>query len=537
MKILSHVLIAFGYSKGILHLIQQPFAFFVRVLRSLQLNIVTLLRLPQRGLQDAVKTLYLILLTTVLAVSQGQVCAQDMTNTGSLYIASATTCFMGSNFTNDAAATTEDQGTIQLDGNWTNNGIFTPGTGSVVFSGSSPQTMTSPGGETFYSLSINNTSATGVTLNNSAIVNSSLTLTDGILFTTTANLLTLIDGVTSSSGSAASFVDGPMKKIGNETFVFPVGDNAIWARLGISLPTTATTEYTAQYFDVVYSDLSVTGTLNNVSATEYWTLAQGVNNDDVQVTLYWEDAVRSGIDDCISTDLVVARYNGVDWEDEGQLAIACGGNVQSNTVVNYSPFTFGSENGGGNPLPIELLDFTAKEKQGKVRVEWMTVSEINNDFFTVERSANAVAFEVLTEVAGAGNSNGVLYYGTLDEQPLHGVSYYRLKQTDFDGSYSYSEIVAVNLEGIELISIYPVPAIDNIVFEVYSASNSTVVVEIKDERGRAVIRKSMKVDEGENKLSMNISAIAGGIYVLQLTTQSGMYTAVKGFVMGGDTQK
>ncbi|MBL4752568.1 MAG: T9SS type A sorting domain-containing protein [Flavobacteriales bacterium] len=461
--------------------------------------------------------------------------AQNTTNTGTLYVSSGTTLFTGGDFTTNAGATTEDPGIIELDGNWTNNGTFTSGTGSVIFSGATPQTITKPGVESYYQLTINNTS-TGVTLNDDVQVTNALTLTDGIVTSTATNLLTLTSGATSTSGSVASFVHGPMRKIGNQAFVFPIGDSTVWARLGITAPTLATTEYTAQYFDTVHVDQTVIAPLVNVSNIEYWILDQAVNNDDVQITLYWEDSVRSRIDDC-SADLGVARYNGTDWVDEGQSAIACGliGNVSSNVVVNYSPFTLRSKSAAINPLPIELLYFDAVLLDNQtVSVDWTTVSEINNDFFTVERSKNGVDFEALGTVPGpvGGNSNTLLNYNFIDGEPFTGISYYRLKQTDYDGTFTYSPIAIINIDVLNLLQLYPVPALNNITALLFSAEQTQMSIRVYDMLGRAVLDREYAVEEGENKISIDLSSMAAGVYVFRVATQSGLYQVQTEFIIG-----
>src|SRR6185436_3568977 len=97
--------------------------------------------------------------------------------------------------------------------------------------------------------------------------------------------------------------------------------------------------------------------------------------------------------------------------------------------------------------PIELIYFDAKLAEGHVELSWATATELNNDFFTVERSADGTHFEEVLRKPGAGNSTVTLYYSDFDEMPLHGYSYYRLKQTDYDGHYTYSEIKTVKEKG------------------------------------------------------------------------------------------
>ena len=110
---------------------------------------------------------------------------------------------------------------------------------------------------------------------------------------------------------------------------------------------------------------------------------------------------------------------------------ACGNTTVDNIIITVSP------------LPIELVEFTANPVNDFVELSWTTATEENNDYFTVERSKDADMFKELAKVDGAGNSSYTITYFELDTSPYRGVSYYRLKQTDFDGKYDYSDIVSV----------------------------------------------------------------------------------------------
>lgn len=98
-------------------------------------------------------------------------------------------------------------------------------------------------------------------------------------------------------------------------------------------------------------------------------------------------------------------------------------------------------------LPITLISFEIKSyKEDKVKLEWVSASEINNAFYTIERSNDGVNFKSIANIDGAGNSDAVLFYSHIDLNPTSGISYYRLKQTDFNGEFTYSEIRSVKIE-------------------------------------------------------------------------------------------
>ncbi|MCE2743595.1 MAG: T9SS type A sorting domain-containing protein, partial [Fluviicola sp.] len=110
-------------------------------------------------------------------------------------------------------------------------------------------------------------------------------------------------------------------------------------------------------------------------------------------------------------------------------------------------------------LPIELLFFNAKlENNTYVDLIWSTASEINNDYFTIERSQDGLNLQEFDIVAGAGNSTHKINYSLIDRDPFDGISYYRLKQTDYDGKYTYSDIISVNKTNLNsTFTIYPNP--------------------------------------------------------------------------------
>lgn len=129
------------------------------------------------------------------------------------------------------------------------------------------------------------------------------------------------------------------------------------------------------------------------------------------------------------------------------------------------------EGNGGPYVPVELSSFSASVSGQKVELNWITATEVNNDRFEIERSSDLVSFEQISTLKGAGTSTSPLSYSFTDEKPLAGVSYYRLKQVDFDGTFSYSDVVNadVTINSYQLSQNYPNP------FGNGSQSNSTSI--------------------------------------------------------------
>ena len=419
--------------------------------------------------------------------------------------------------------------THTIRGNFTNNSTFTSGTpvgiNTMQFTGTAAQTIAGTTLTTaFYNFVVNNTSATGVTLTTPLSVNSALTLTDGNVYTDATNLLTLIDNATSTAGSSASFVDGPMRKIGNDAFVFPVGDNVIWARTAITAPSVATDADTAQYFDAAYSTLTpVAATIAYVSSVEHWIVNRTAGTSNVFVTLYWENGTRSGIN-TFTTDLHVARYDGATWQDHGSGTMtgsAALGTIQTSAAVTaFSPFTFSSVSVSIliNPLPIELLSFEAQTNNNHVDLKWSTASETNNDFFTIEKSKDGQNFVVVGKEDGAGNSTTIINYSGVDYSPYTGISYYRLKQTDFNGQFTYSNIIPVEFNRVDEanISIFPNPLSAGNASQVrLSMFTGEVLVVVRDAMGKEVFSKMVNVSSDSQLVTIDSDVLlAKGIYLV-----------------------
>ena len=233
---------------------------------------------------------------------------------------------------------------IFINGDFSKMGTFNPSSNKVTFNGSTPQTIS--GNLTFNFGSIEINTISGVTLNHPISVAGALTLTNGNLNTTAINILTMNANSTSTAGSLVSFVNGPLKKVGNTPFVFPIGKNGLWRRLSISAPSLVTSEMTAEYFNTQAINTTVFNSpLNAVSSIEYWQLEKSNPADNSTVELFWEDALLSGIFDCAST--TIAHYNGTEWDNV--ISTTTGGCTSSNsgTVLSNTPqsnlglYTFG----------------------------------------------------------------------------------------------------------------------------------------------------------------------------------------------------
>jgi len=170
----------------------------------------------------------------------------------------------------------------------------------------------------------------------------------------------------------------------------------------------------------------------------------------------------------------------------------------------------------GVPLPIELISFNAEVADNHaVELSWQTASEINNDFFTIEKSKDAKDWKEVKIIDGAGNSSEKLSYKSVDERPYSGISYYRLKQTDFDGKFTYSDIEVVTRNGLEEneINIYPNPGTDQMTIEGNKVELSEFA--LYNIYGQNVSTLLKITGQNTSSITIDISRLSNGIYTLK----------------------
>lgn len=170
------------------------------------------------------------------------------------------------------------------------------------------------------------------------------------------------------------------------------------------------------------------------------------------------------------------------------------------------------ENSSNGVLPIELISFNANLNGEVVEILWATASETNNEFYTLERSDDGVNWDIIGEVDGAGNSSERLDYNFTDFDPTPGLSYYRLKQTDYDGKLEYFAPVVVLYEPDNLFKVFPNPTVDVIQLTTSSDLKNARIL-IKDLGGKL---KISNVAYSPHQASVDLTALPTGVYILEI---------------------
>ncbi|MDQ3050775.1 MAG: GEVED domain-containing protein [Bacteroidota bacterium] len=387
-----------------------------------------------------------------------------------------------------------------------------------------------------------------VNLTNTTNVTGTLTLTNGVLTTSivaaTAPWVRIPASATVSpvGGSANSYVDGYVRRQGATAFTFPTGNAGKWRRIAFTAPS-ATTEFEARYVSSAYSNttsmaIAPLTVLDHVSTIEHWYLDKplGADGATTKVQLFWEDASMSGVYKFDS--LGVARWSGSAWENAncygscppnwststpqrtytGSASGTGIGTIQSNTVSVYGPFTLSSIGFFPlNPLPVSLVSFNATCESEFVKLQWSTAAELNNNFFTVEKSKNGFDFYELTRVNGGGNSNNLLRYSYDDRNKESGVNYYRLSQTDFDGTNVQLNTISVKCSG-NLNTV--ITAYNNhsgkIVILSDLDSEESLTAQLYDALGQQIRFGKYNSTKGVSTHFLDITGLSAGIYLLNI---------------------
>ena len=410
---------------------------------------------------------------------------------------------------------------IELMGNWTNDGDFDQHQGDVSFTGSASQTLISGGTvEDFFNFTVNNTAVAGIIIQDDISCSNLMTFIDGIVFRSIANteVVRILTGGGVTGASDASYVNGQVEKVGSIQFDFPIGKNSLHRPISISAPTIAGTGFIAEYFQIdphpTFNHLSFDPSLNHISSCEYWILDQSnATTGNSTVTLPWSSSTSCSVN--MMADLRVARWDGAVWQNEGN-----GGTTGTNTagtiissaaVMSFSPFTLASTS-IFNPLPITLLYFDVQlNEASEVDLTWVTETEIENDYFTIERSEHGDIFEELLHVDGAGFSLSTNDYSAVDRIPFFGWSYYRLKQTDFNGDYTYSKIKSV-YRGYNF-NLFPNPINEggNLILHVPNEVEESLV-DIYTSNGQLI--QSIQLNEGLNEIP--VTKFSKGVYTFRI---------------------
>ncbi len=416
---------------------------------------------------------------------------------------------------------------VTVYGNTTINSITT-GTGTTTISGTSPGINA----QTFYNLTISNTTAT---LSGNITVNHILTLTSGKI-NLGAYKLTIANGGSISGYSSTDYIftngSGTLEMtVTTAGATFYIGD-------GYN-PITITPSGTAT-FDIAVSN-GITENDGSTQVPDYsvnrtWTISCPGTSTSVTVTPQWNnstDLCAGGhydlkhafvaYRDITHTNIWTpsTSYYDISLEpDPTQYTVSSGPGLISITMGDQ--YNIGVGLGSASALPVTFLDFNAiLNTDNTVLLNWETASEINNDYFGIERSTDGAFWQTIGQIPGHGNSQVTESYSFSDNLPgviPSDVIYYRLKQVDFNQKFEYSEIRAVNIETNSLsLEMYPNPAGNALNLNWTNQDNSPVILKLINTTGSTIYTQNVS-GKGLKNNQIDLSNFASGTYFLQIVS-------------------
>ncbi|ELR71001.1 hypothetical protein C900_03131 [Fulvivirga imtechensis AK7] len=301
--------------------------------------------------------------------------------------------------------------------------------------------------------------------------------------------------------------------------LFPVGINTTsYTPLTINNSGTAD-NFTVRVCSNIYEEGGcATGTMQSVNVVDRtWFIDEAVVGGS-SATLVFQWGATNELSGFDRADINIVHHNGAYWETVGNTSATGTGPYTASVsgVTSFSPF--GVEDATDTPLPVELLFFNAKSKSHYVALTWETASELNNDFFTVERSVDLVSFTEVGSVRGKGTSHEISRYYLADNAPLKGKAYYRLRQTDFDGSFTYSAPVKVEYVVMQSdqLQVYPVPNEGDYIniLNPQLKEDRVCTIHVIDGQGKKVLSVERNVQQGVPLLIHFKHPLSPGIYTL-----------------------
>lgn len=468
-------------------------------------------------------------LTVTKGVSSGTVTLNNNIEIGGSFTTSNSTSIFNSN--NKYIKLAGDFVNNNGNSTYTNTGTL----GTLEFNGSGLQN---------YNQGASQLDLNFVLVNNSAGLGSGVTLSSNMFVKTTTGTLTLDLGTITTNtnrvevnntaltsvtpGNTTSFVDGNLRRylLASGGYNWPVGN-------------------VSKGYQLVYTNFASNANTYIDARFDLWPFAEPIQGGGVECNVtYSLEAMNNGYWTMTATPNGAAIYNMIayptnvtniyaGWTIMKRSAIApmpgwlldgtCDGSstaaaVKRNGMSGFSVFGIAQS---PTPLPIELLEFTGEMIGEDNLLKWITSSEHNNDYFTVEQSYDGIDFREIGTVTAAGNTIVETSYQLYDYSPRMGVNYYRLKQTDIDGAYSYSKTIALNRAQtfIEISELYPNPTNADVSFEVNSPISGEMEFNMYDNSGRLIRTENLQVVAGVNAYHIPLSELATGVYTVLINSK------------------
>ena len=396
---------------------------------------------------------------------------------------------------------------------FTNDGTFSAGAGTFHITGDGTDAQSAIGGSsttTFYNLKINK-SSNGSQLNQQIQVDNELQMITGNLDLNNNDLQLGSSNGLITGESTSSYIHGSSGGEVIKTIDLNAPNDENPGNIGVSITSTANLGSTTIYRGHVVQDVN-----GETSIERYYDIVP-TNNTGLDATLqfYYLDHELNGINE---GSLAPFEHDGVEWTEY----LANDANQTTNFVeaIGIDALYFWTLAHEVAPLPIELLYFRGTlQENNEVLLEWVTTTEINNKGFEVQKMESDNNWERIGWIEGFGNTTEERRYDFVDKNPNEGLNYYRLKQIDFDGTFNYSDVVAIDVEpSIKKLKIFPNPTAGILNFNLLINGKLT----IRNTLGQVVYQS-----QAEAIQFLDLSFLPAGTFILEYLDQHNDLQTVK----------
>jgi len=405
-------------------------------------------------------------------------------------------------------------GTLQVYGSWVNSSSASTLAGTVAFVGTVNQTINQPSTTTFGRVTVNKPSG-NLALAQSMGVSTALTLTNGIL--TTGSYQAQLGTNATITETDASYVTG------NVAMTRTLASSAeAFGGLGLVLTPASGSTAPGVTNVVRTTGTTISGNGTSKSVQRYFDIRPATNSGlNITMAFSYFDHELNAIPKANLVLFKSTTTTSGPWTPMGGTSDVANNRVTKSGLTDFSIWTLGNV---ANPLPVQLLDFTAQPQGSAVNLAWHTASEKNSARFDIERSLDGTTFSKLGAVAANGTTTVAHSYSFRDAQlPLGATTlYYRLRQIDLDGTYAFSPVRVVGVAGAgstSTLALFPNPTQ---AAATLTGAPAQVAVQVLDALGRVVYTTTTAAD-GTASLDLPAS-LPSGVYVVRAGTQAARLT-------------
>ncbi|MES1219374.1 MAG: T9SS type A sorting domain-containing protein, partial [Bacteroidota bacterium] len=350
-------------------------------------------------------------------------------------------------------------------------------------------------------------------------INKKINLQNGRLIMGSNAILNLAAGAVTTGANVSSFVEGPVRcnttTAGLSTLFFPVGKNVYRpVSLDVTHTSAGPSAYQAEVFNTPAVNRTMPPSITAVSSVRHFK----ISNMGSQPLSAAAATLSYGLDDGVTDapSLRMAKDDGsTNWVDLGGTGTANGTGTITSTVnfTSFSDFVLANALNGTNALPVTWLEVTAKMSGKQVKIEWKTANEINVANYTVERSVDGISFSTIALLNTITAISSEKQYQATDGLPLKGYNYYRIRQTDKDGKFSYSKTVLVNVTNGGSITLWPNPASETVTVQ---TGQLITHLQCYNSNGQLIY----DIKPAASQYTIPVQQWAAGIYNVKITTAS-----------------